>query len=238
MRAPILLLLAFLAACDGGASAYATTVGVLHPGQTMTVRIAAGIVNAYAPAAGDPRDRFTLSAFADAPGAYAPAPQIKTVRGGIDVEAPAMRSLLVRVPEGVDLTVVSRGGDVNVTDITGNARVLAMSGATTLMLPGYAQASIARKGTLSVTMGSTSWRGTLHFFNARGDIDIWIVENARFHAHLHTDNGTIFTDFTLRGSSRGASETIDAAVNGSASRGIDVESRKGSIRLLRLVPQV
>jgi hypothetical protein len=66
---------------------------------------------------------------------------------------------------------------------------------------------------------------------------VWINENAAFDVHLHTDRGTLFTDFDLRGTSQGGSETIDGRVNGGGSHGIDIETSAGQIRLLRLHPQ-
>ena len=164
-RALLLLSLCGLAACGGGPAPYASTVGLLHPHETITVRIARGTLNAYAPAAGEPADRFTISAYADSAGTQPAAPTIEAVRGGIDVDAPALRSLLVRVPQGVDLRVISGGGDVNVTDISANAYVAATTGNVTLMLPGYAEASLSGGGSIAVTMGATQWPGVLRFFN-------------------------------------------------------------------------
>ncbi len=232
-----LLALTGVTACSGSAP-YSTTVGILHPHETITVRIQRGTLNAYAPALGEPSDRFTISAYAASDAAPPPAPKIKPLKGGIEVDAPALRSLLVRVPQGVNLRVISGGGDVNVTDIDANADVEGTNGNVTLMLPGYAQASLRGGGAISVTMGATDWPGTLRFSNPNGDIDLSINENARFHAYLGTADGTIFTDFDLRGTSRGRSETIDAPVNGGAARGVEVRSDKGTIRLLRLAPQI
>lgn len=202
----------------------------------MTVRILRGTVNAYAPLVGQRNDVYTVQAFA-LPSSTPPAPRIRSVSGGIEIDAPALRSLLVRVPQGVDLTVVSSSGDVNVTDISGNADVSLASGTAQLMLPGYGEASIAKSGALNVTIGSDRWPGTLRFTNDDGDVDLSVNENAKFHVRLFTGNGTIFTDFDLRGSSSGKSETIDGAVNGDATRGVYVETKAGAIRLLRLAPQ-
>ncbi len=54
---------------------------------------------------------------------------------------------------------------------------------------------------------------------------------------LHTENGTLFTDFGLRGVSNRASETIEGDINGGGMQRIDVETLNGAIRLLRLQPQ-
>ncbi|MBV8639452.1 MAG: hypothetical protein JO322_15350, partial [Candidatus Eremiobacteraeota bacterium] len=70
-----------------------------------------------------------------------------------------------------------------------------------------------------------------------GDVTVFVPEIAKFHVRLHTDDGTIFTDFGLHGTSVGNNETIDAPVNGGGSYGVDIESHRGTVRLLRLTPQ-
>jgi hypothetical protein len=89
-----------------------------------------------------------------------------------------------------------------------------------------------------VYIGSTNWPGTLHFSAQQGDVEVWINATANFHARMHSDQGTIFTDFGLRGTSQGQSETIDGQVGTPAAHGIDIEVHNGSIRLLQLKPQM
>jgi hypothetical protein len=203
----------------------------------LTIRIAEGTLNAYQPATGQPRNFFTVAATAAGKGTPPPAPRLRPIAGGIAVNAAdRLRSLLVRVPDGVNLVVESRRGDVNVTDITGNARIVAERGNVQVMLPGYAQVSVGR-GNLSVTMGATVWPGTLRFSTNGGDVELRVNPKASFGVHLHTDNGALFSDFNLRGNSRGRSETIDGDVNGGGSQRVDVETSSGAIRLLRLQPQ-
>ncbi len=234
---PLLLLLTPLAAGCNGTSPYTTTVGALSPGATITVNVGNAPVNVYAPEASQPRTVFTVAATAIPNRTPPPAPTLRAVPRGVVVNAPQpLAALLVRVPNGVAVAVHSQQGDVNVTDIPGNAEVSAGRGNVALMLPGYAQAAV-RDGALKVTMGSTDWPGTLHFSTQRGDIDLRISANAQFTVHLHTASGTLFTDFGLRGVSSGSSETIDGAVNGGGPRRVNVESASGSIRLLRLQPQ-
>ncbi len=201
----------------------------------MTVRLARGALNAYHPAAGEPSNRFTVAATARK-GTSPPAPQLRAAAGGLTVAAGSLAQLLVRVPAGVNLVVDDREGDVRVTDVTGNARIVVGRGNVLAMLPGYAQAH-AGNGNLSIRMGSTDWPGTLRFSTGRGDVEVWIRDNASFQVHLHTANGTIFTDFNLRGTSQGTSETIDGAVNGGGTHGVDIETAAGEIRLLQLHPQ-
>ncbi len=214
-----------------------TTVGVLSPGKTMTVLVGQTVLNAYQPAAGQPRDVFTVAATAIGRGTPPPPPGSRASAGGITIAAPnALASLLVRVPDGVTLVVRSAHGDVNVTDITGNARVVAQAGNVTLMLPGYAQAAVG-DGNLRVTMGALQWPGTLHFSARNGDVELRISAKAAFGVHMHTGDGVLFTDFGLVGTSSGRAETIDGSVNGGGPNRIDVESARGGIRLLRLQPQ-
>jgi hypothetical protein len=234
----LLLLLPLLAAgACSSAAPYVTTVGILKPGTTLRVRVGDTTLNVYQPEVRQRRDLFTVAATALPKGTPAPPPLLNAIRGGILVSAPnPLASLLVRVPDRTNLAVESQRGDVNVTDITGNAHIAARRGNVTVMLPGYAQASVGQ-GNLLVTMGSSDWPGTLHFSTQRGDVELRIRGDAAFAVHLHTDNGTLFTDFALRGVSNGNSETIDGTVNGGGGRRIDVETTTGAIRLLRLAPQ-
>lgn len=209
----------------------------MKPGATLEVRVASATLNAYQPSAGQPRRAFTISATALPKQTPPPVPALRPGARGVVVNAPGpLASLLVRVPDGVDFVVRSERGDVNVTDINASVRVIAQRGNVKVMVPGYAQAAVGQ-GNLSVTMGSTDWPGTLHFSTQNGNIELWIIATAAFHVHLHTDDGSLFTDFGLRGTSQGRSETIDAAINGGGGHGIDVEAASGTIRLLRLTPQ-
>lgn len=214
-----------------------TTVGALAPSTTLRVAVTNAPVSVYAPEASQRKNLFTVAATALPKGTPPPPPSVRPVRGGIEVDAPfALAALLVRVPNRSDVVVRSRNGDVSVTDIAGNADVATQNGNVTIMLNGYAQASTIN-GTLNVTMGAATWPGSLRFSTQRGDITLWITPKAGCTVHLHTDNGTLFTDFGLTGAANGPSETIDGAVNGGGPQRIDVESARGSIRLLRLQPQ-
>jgi hypothetical protein len=236
VKAALLLLAPVLASCSASPP-YVTTVGVLKPGATLTIRVGSGTVNAYQPASGQRRDLFTVAATALPKASPPPPPRLRVERDGIVIAAPArLGSLLVRVPDGVNLVVDSRQGDVNVTDITGNARIDAARGNVSVMLPGYAQASVG-EGNLSVTMGATDWPGTLRFSTRHGNVDLKVSAKAAFGVHLHTDDGGLFTEFGLRGTSSGSAESIDGAVNGGSARRVDVQTVTGAIRLLRLAPQ-
>jgi hypothetical protein len=237
VRFAILLLPLLLVACSGSPPPYVTTVGVLRPGATLTVHAGTAVVNAYQPLTGGPRDLYTISATALPKQAPPAAPRRHAVNSGIDVSAPgSFQSLLVRVPDGVNLVVQSERGNVNVTDITGSALIVARRGDVNVKVPGYAQVA-AGDGNVSVMMGATQWPGTLHFSSVRGDVEVWIGARAAFTVHLHTGNGVLFTDFGLRGTSEGAAETIDGSVNGGSNQRIDIETSAGAIRLLRLQPQ-
>lgn len=236
MRWLILFAVALSAGCNA-ATPYTSTVGVLHPGAALKVAVESAALNVYAPEAAQPHDLFTVAATALPKGTPPPAPTVFSQSHGIVVRAPLpLANLLVRVPDRVNLVVDSRNGDVNVTDITGSARVVAQRGNVSLMVPGYAQATLGR-GNLSVIMGATQWPGTLFFSTGHGDIEIRLNPNAPCSVHLHTDAGTLFTDFGLRGTSSGTAETIDGTIGAGGSQRIDVETRAGSIRLLRLQPQ-
>jgi hypothetical protein len=201
------------------------------------VTVADAPVNAYAPMASQRRTLFTVAATALPHGTPPPPPLVRPGRGGIEVTASnPLASLLVRVPDRSNIVVRSKHGDISVTDIAGDADVATANGNVTVMLNGYAQASTGT-GALTVTMGAQSWPGTLRFSTQRGDITLWINPKADCAVHLHTDSGTLFTDFGLRGSAAGHAETIDGVLGGGGSQRIDVETAIGSIRLLRLQPQ-
>jgi hypothetical protein len=231
------LLLALTFVGCSSVSQISSTIGTLEPGGTLTVVASQTTVNVYKPAIGDPADRYTIAASIAGKGAPPPPPTIHRAGRGIVVNAPdALYALLVRLPDKTNLVVQSTNGNVNVTDVTGNVDVNAGHGNVKIMVPGYAQAS-AQAGNVDVTIGTTQWPGTLRFTTQTGDVNVYVPETAKFHVHMHTDNGTLFTDFGLRGSAQGTSETIDANVNGGAAYGIDIESHRGTVRLLRLAPQ-
>ncbi|HEY6327487.1 MAG TPA: DUF4097 family beta strand repeat-containing protein [Candidatus Cybelea sp.] len=237
MRLLLLLLPAVALASCSSTPPYSTTVGVLKPGATLEVRVAQATLNVYQPENGQRRDLFTIAATAAAKATPPPAPRLRVTRRGVVVDAAIpLQSLLVRVPDAANLAVLSRQGDVNVTDIRGNAVVVASHGNVTMMLPAYGQAAVGQ-GNITATIGSTDWPGTLHFSTQHGDVELRIPAIAAFTVHLHTAAGALFTDFALRGTSQGSSETIDGSVNAGGARRIDVETATGSIRLLKLQPQ-
>lgn len=233
---PLLLLVLAIVGCSNQAP-YVTTVGLLNPGATMSIHSVGGTISAFGPSAGEPRDRFTISATAEKGKTQSAPPKLRAGRDGLTVGVlQPVGSLLVRVPDGVALEIDSKSGDVHVTNITGSVRVRTDKGDVQIMVRSYAQASVG-DGNLSSTMGSIDWPGTLHYSIGRGDAEVWVNETAKFHVRLHTDNGMLFTDFNLRGTSEGRSETIDGDINGGGPRSIDIETQAGAIRLLKLHPQ-
>jgi hypothetical protein len=203
----------------------------------MTVEVKNASLNVYKPAVGEPANRYTIQATQIENHEAPPAPTVLSAGNGIVVQAPdPLYGLLVRLPDKVNLVVDSAEGNVNVIDVLGNVVVHGGIGKIKVLVPGYAEAS-NKKGDIEVTVGANVWPGTLKFTTDDGDVTIYVPETAKFHAHLHTDDGTLFTDFNLTGTSTGANETIDAPVNGGGAMGIDIETKHGAARLLRLAPQ-
>jgi DUF4097 and DUF4098 domain-containing protein YvlB len=149
--------------------------------------------------------------------------------------------LLLRGPKDSSFNLTASNGTINVADFDGVVTAQTGNGDIKMLLPQYGQAH-AGAGNVSVIFASTTWRGTLHFSSEKGDVELYVNENAAARVRLYTRNGTIFTDFPLKGSARGRSESIDGTINGGppakTSRAIDVFVRDGSIRLLQLKPQV
>lgn len=231
----LLLLTAGLAACSSAPPPYYSFTQNLTPAASLRIRTT-GSIEAFKPAIGQPSTLLTLEPSGPA-GTAAPTPILARDGNAFSYDVTYARSLLARVPDGVALDVASTDGDVDVTDITGPAVAYGANGAVRVMVPGYAQAS-AGTGNVTVYMGATTWPGTLKFSSRRGDVEVWINATAHFDVRMHTDRGTVFTDFGLTGTSKGQSETIVGTVGGRSSQGIDIEVADGSIRLLQLKPQV
>jgi hypothetical protein len=236
VKLPVLLLLAGLAGCSSPAPYY-TVTQTLPADATLKIHTA-GSVEVYKPAIGQATSLMTLQPSGAAGSFPSTAPTLAPHGTAYAYDAPDYAtSLLARVPNGVALDVTSTGGNVNVTDITGPTIAYGEHGTVNVMVPGYAQAS-SGIGNVTVYMGATTWPGVLRFGTRQGDVELWINATAHFNVRMHTDRGTVFTDFGLTGTSQGESETIVGTVGGKAAQGIDIEVGNGSIRLLQLKPQV
>lgn len=195
-----------------------------------------GDINVYPPKVGDPRDRFTVELTAAGDATPAP-PLVRKAENTVAVDAPPQPvSMLVRVPDGVSLRVETPDGNIGVTNITGSVDAHTGKGSVTIMVPGYAQATVGT-GSLNVTNGAQSWPGTLHYSVDTGDVVLYVLQTAKFHIRMQTQHGTLFNDFGLRGSSEGSVETIEGDVNGGGPESIDIRVGQGNIRVLRLAPQ-
>lgn len=211
-------------------------MGLLNPGSTLTVAVDNANVNVYKPAEGQASDQYTVSAMA-LPNTNPKPPTIAQAGNGVVVRSvDPLFGMLVRLPDQVNLVVQSNKGNVNVTDVHGNVDVRAANGNVRIMVAGIAQAQTTN-GDIDATIGATQWHGTLKFVANTGDVTVYVPEIAKFRVRLHTDDGTIFTDFGLRGTSVGNNETIEAPVNGGSASGVDIEAHRGTVRLLRLTPQ-
>ncbi len=212
----------------------------MSPGGLVTVTNVGGNISLYAPARGQASSAFTLEQYGSG---AARQTLIKRTRHRIAIVAvrPGI-DLLLRGPRGTVFNLLAEHGSINVADFDGAVNAATGRGDIKMLLPQYGNAR-AGTGNVSVTFASTSWPGTLHFSADEGDVELYVNENAVAHVRLYALNGTIFTDFPLKGTASGSSERIDGSINGGtgsgqAKRGIDVFVRDGSIRLLQLKPQV
>ncbi len=229
-----LLLSASLAGC-GASSATLTRSGLFAPGGTISVRNLRGDIDAYAPARGAPQSAYLVSAYEPA-NARTATITVRPLLISAQAHGPGVR-FLVRGPAGTALDLSTRQGDISVADFDGIVNAHTGSGNIKMLIPQYGNASIG-SGDMSIIFASTDWPGVLHFTARRGDVEIYVNENAKARVHLHTNDGTVFSDFNLRGASHGVSETIDGAINGGGPREVDVEVVTGSIRLMQLKPQI
>lgn len=232
MKAFALLLSAIILTACGSEQPSFERIGQIAPGGALNVANSRGNVNVFAPSVGQPKSQWTFQAFG--PGTVRVVQRGNVVR--IDTQGGNVREL-VRSPKGVTLNVSTHDGALHVEDVDSIVNATDVNGDVKMLVPEYANAK-TDVGNISVIFGSTTWDGTLHFSTRKGDVELYVNENAAARLHLHTDHGTIFTDFPLHGSSHGTSETIDAPINGGASRAIDVRVRDGSIRVLQLKPQI
>lgn len=233
LRALLLLPLA-LAACAAPKPTF-TQRGVLAPGATIVVRNIQGDIAAYAPEHDQPDDEYTVQAYEPANASHSVVSR-RPLLLSVFARAPGVR-YLIRGPKNSALDLRTQTGTINVADYDGIVNAQTGRGDVKMLIPQYGSVSVGR-GNISVIFASTDWPGTVHFTTRQGDVELYVNEKASAHVHLHTADGTIFSDFPLKGTSSGHSETIDSDINGGASRTIDVEVGTGDIRVLQLKPQI
>ncbi len=234
-----LLLLGVAAGCAPSPPGLEQT-GTLAPGGVISVTSLRGNVSIYAPARGQSPSSFTV----DATGAEARR-DVSVRRNGnrITIATRGLGTdLLIRGPKGTAINVKAVHGSINAADFDGVVDASTDRGDIKMLLPQYGNAR-AGTGNVSVIFASTTWPGTLHFMSGHGDVELYVNQTAAAHVLLSTMNGTIFTDFPLKGSAHGSRETIDGTINSSpgsrhSKRAIDAFVRDGSIRLLQLKPQM
>lgn len=205
----------------------------MPPGGAIVVANVKGDIEAYAPLRGSAPDLYTVSA-------YGPAGSASISAAGLSVRATAIAPgvrFLVRGPRGTTMNLSTQTGDIGVADYDGVVNAHTGRGDIKMLIPEYGNASVGN-GALSVIFSSTTWPGTLHFDVGRGTAEIYVNEHARARIRMHTDDGTVFSDFPITGTHRGKSETIDAPINGGGPRSIDIEVRRGDIRVIQLKPQI
>jgi hypothetical protein len=213
-------------------------IGTMPPGGTIVVRNMQGDISAFAPERGQASDTYTIEVYA--PGNTSRPATIRKQDLLISAEStvPGVR-YLVRGPKDGAMDLTTHAGNIMVADFEGVVNARDDKGDIKMLIPEYGSAYVGT-GNISVIFASTDWPGMLHFTTVRGNVELFVNENAKAHVRLHTDNGNVFSDFPslAKGTSSGDSETIDSTINGGGPRSIDVEVKTGSIRLMQLKPQV
>jgi hypothetical protein len=230
----LLLLTLALAACSSAQTPFLTRSAPLSPGATLVVSNVSGDINAYAPEHNAPQDRFTVAAYGEKPAGASVSVQSLLVR--VQAQRAGVR-FLVRAPGNTAMNLSTRQGNIGVEDFNGVVNAHTDTGDIKMLIPQYGNASIGT-GNLNVIFASDKWPGTLHFSVDRGTAVVYVNQDAKAHVRVHTDDGSVFSDFNITGSSTGSSETIDTNINGGGPRGVDVEVHKGDIRLMQLKPQM
>lgn len=222
------------AGCSGERNAI-TKQGTLAAG---SIRVAAehGKIEAYPPAASDPKDRFTVIVYPRASGVPV-INDIASEKTHAFTATGVAADVLVRVPAGVRALLKTTAGDIHVSDVNAPVDAQALQGNIKIQIPSYANAR-THLGNVSATIGDVKWPGTLHFSSDRGDVEVWLPAIADATVNLHTDNGTVFTDFNLHGNASGTAETISGSIGSGGNRAVIVRVKSGNIRLLKLVPQM
>ncbi|GAC1394092.1 MAG: hypothetical protein NVSMB31_14160 [Vulcanimicrobiaceae bacterium] len=236
-----LLLLVGTACC--GAKPVISAEGTLDSG-TLELRSGGGKIEAFPPEAGQPANRYLVTqSSSGAPPAAATVFNRQSRTVAIcplscppPADAPAV-TYVVRVPKDVRASFYLESGDIDVSDVSGPVDAVDGRGDIKIQIPSYANAKTSY-GNVSVTFGDANWPGALHFSTRRGDVELYVPALANARVDLHTDRGTIFTDFDLRGSANGVAESITGKIGGGGDRSVIVRVHDGNIRVLKLVPQM
>jgi len=249
-RALLLLLSTLLAGAGCGPRQFSVAKTGRFDGNLVSILNVQGNVYAYAPAFGQPPNQYTItqmSASRDVrtvikanPVVLTACPQLKPA-GASETACSESRvppiDYVVRVPKQARVSLFTANGSIHATDVAGPVDARARNGDIKIQIPSYADAA-TQNGNITVMFGDAQWPGTLHFSSEHGDVEVWVPATADADVDLHTDHGTIFTDFNLRGSSNQSAETITGPIGRGGSRKVDVHVTNGSIRMLKLTPQM
>ncbi|MDQ6931089.1 MAG: DUF4097 family beta strand repeat-containing protein [Candidatus Eremiobacteraeota bacterium] len=239
----ITALIVALAGCSATKSNDVVYTGVLQTG-TLALTNVSGKIEAFPPMANSPKDRYavsqtsrdrslrTLLRFNQGQKLLSICPQTCPP----PADAPGA-DYLVRIPNDVHAQLTTANGDIDVSDVSGPVDAAATNGNIKIQIPSFANASTVN-GNIAVTFGDANWPGALHFSTQHGDVELYVPAIANARVDLHTDVGTVYDNFDLRGTSQGTAETITGKIGSGGDRSIVVRVRTGNVRLLKLVPQM
>lgn len=234
-RVFILMLALALAGCGSERAAIANQGTMAHG--TITAAVANGKIEAYPPAVGERKDHYTVQVLPRGDGAPALNEIVDGSTRRFSTRGRGPADIFMRIPPGVHALLRTTSGDIHVSDVNAPVDATAGTGNIKIQIPSYATARTGR-GNVSATFGDVNWPGTLHFQSDQGDVEVWLPANANASVDLHTDRGTVFTDFDLRGSASGQSETIVGQLGSGGDRSLVIRAKNGNVRLLKLVPQM
>jgi hypothetical protein len=146
-------------------------------------------------------------------------------------------SFTVRVPSGVRFVGHTVNGNVDATNIGGDAEVKTVNGSINVSASGIAEASTVN-GSIRASMGNAQWQSELKFHTVNGSITIDFPNNLSADVRAETLNGDFNSEFPMSSQSttgterRGRPKKVSGTIGGGG-RSLDLKTINGDIQLRR-----